>query len=214
MNSGHPVVNRFGGGKPGALEHVAGLVFDAEQSRGAEIAEFRLLARHAAQKRVPHMPVGFDQPGQYDRSAAVDHLGARCANALADGHDDSVLHMHIATGDVTEREIHCHDVGAADDEIPACGKSAAPRVRRFLARGAGFARRKRADRCKGRGAAQKAAPTDRHLVRHDILPILPARLIVPRRLPGSLVRIPGLHHAAAGYSDRGAIFMLDGPIRV
>ena len=53
----------------------SGVVIPAPRARdGAEIAVLRLVARHAAQQRVPHVPVGLDQARQHDHAGAVDGL--------------------------------------------------------------------------------------------------------------------------------------------
>ena len=73
VDEGDAGIDRLGRGQPGALVHVVGLVKPAERCGGAEIAVLRLVAGHAAQQRVPHVPVGLDEARQHDHALALDH---------------------------------------------------------------------------------------------------------------------------------------------
>ena len=132
VHEGDAGIDRLGGGEPRALVDVVRRAQFAEQQRGAEIAVVGLLARHAAEQRVPHVPVRLDQARQHDHAAAVDGPRARRVEVLSDRDDDAVAHVNVAILDVAVL-LHRHHIGFADDDVAACrefrrsGRERAPR---------------------------------------------------------------------------------------
>jgi len=92
-----------------------------EPRHGGEIAVFRLIPGEAAEQRVPHMPMGFDQPGHDDHAGAVDPLPATL-HILADRDDLTVPDMHRTIRDIAEHAVHRHHMGIDDGELAAWGK--------------------------------------------------------------------------------------------
>ena len=117
MNEGDAGVDRLRAREPCPTVHVAGLEFLPKRRCGAKIAELRLFARHAAQQRIPHMPVRLDQSGHQDHALALDRRRARRLDELADLDDDAVTHVHIAAREIRHAGLHGHHVGVADDDV-------------------------------------------------------------------------------------------------
>ena len=144
---------RLDGGQAGSLVHVAGREQLAQGRDGREIAELALVAGHAPEQRVPHVPVRVNEARQHDGAASVDHLSAGGLEVGADGNDRACLDVHVAAGDVPDRRVHRHHVGAANDELATRRQLARRRLGALALDGSGDPRR--ADRAHRRGAAQK-----------------------------------------------------------
>ncbi len=121
MHEGDAAVERFGRGQARAVIHVARQERLAQGRGGGKIAARGLVAGHAAQQRVPHMPMGLDQAGQRDHVPAVDHHRIRRGEAAADRDDRAVAQQDVAVGEVAERRIHGHHIGFADQQVAALG---------------------------------------------------------------------------------------------
>ena len=148
MNESDAREHGLGAGQARAVIHVGGLVHPADAERGREVAVLLLGTRHAAQDRVPHVPVGLDQPRQHDHAARVEHLGTWRLQPAAHRDDRAVAHMDVGAGQVAGLAVHRHHMAAAHQPFTARGQATAAR------RGRGAAcHRQRAQR----GSATKQA---------------------------------------------------------
>jgi hypothetical protein len=118
-----PAEQRLYGGQAGSLVHVVGREQLAQGRHGREVAELPLVARHAPEQRIPHVPVGVDEARQHDHIAPVDRLRAACLEAGANGDDGAVLHVHVGARHVAEGRVHRHHEGIADDDLAALRKA-------------------------------------------------------------------------------------------
>jgi len=92
------------------------------------------VAREAAEKRVPHVPVRLDKAWQHDHIGSVDYLSARCAHLPAHRNDLTIAYMHSAARNVAKRIVHSHHMAVANDELAACRQAGRHRLRSRKAR--------------------------------------------------------------------------------
>jgi hypothetical protein len=69
----------------------------------------------AAQRRLPRVPVGVDQPRHDDAAGGVHPLGVTGVEVVADRDDGVALDENVAAGELADRRIHRDDVAAADE---------------------------------------------------------------------------------------------------
>ena len=63
----------------------------------------------AAQRRLPGMHVGVDEPRDHKASAAVDDLGISCGNVTTDRRDAIAVNQKIGAGEIAQAIIHRKD---------------------------------------------------------------------------------------------------------
>ena len=76
-----------------------------------------LVAREAAEQRVPHVPVRLNQARQHDHVIGDDDLYARCADLSAHGNYFAVSHMHGPAWDIAQRRVHGHEMRVTNDKF-------------------------------------------------------------------------------------------------
>ena len=156
VHEGDAAVQRLRGGEPGALVHVLGEIDLAEGGRSREVAVLALVARHAAQERVPHVPMRLDEARQHDHASAFYHLRAARRNVAADRDDCAAPYVHVGLGQVAGRGVHGHHVGVADHEFAPLGQLARLAAAAHEPRAAA-----RAECAEGGHSAEKFAPRGR-----------------------------------------------------
>ncbi len=109
----HSGVDRLRRREPRALKNVVRVHLLAEARDRREIAVFGLVAGETAKQRVPHVPMGLDQPGHDDHAGAVD-LRPAALHVLADRDDLAVPDVHRTAGNIAQRAIHRHHIGVGD----------------------------------------------------------------------------------------------------
>ena len=91
MNAGDAGVQRLDRREPRARIHVLRAHRAGEARDCREETVLALVAGHAAEQRVPHMPVRIDEAGHHDSALRVDHRRARCRHIRADRHDRAIF---------------------------------------------------------------------------------------------------------------------------
>ena len=125
VDGGRAREDRLGSGEACALVHVARQVFLAQLAGGGEVAVLGPIPRHAAEERVPHVPVRLDQSREHDHPACVDHLRPRRFHARADCHDAPRAYVHAAVRNVHRSRLHGHHVAVADEILALRGQAPA-----------------------------------------------------------------------------------------
>jgi hypothetical protein len=118
MHEGHSGIDRFRRREPRALKDIVRAHLLAEARHRREIAFLRLVARKAAEQRVPHVPMSLDEAGHHDHAGGVD-LFAAPDHVLADGDDFAIAHVYGAARDIPECAVHRHHVSIGDGELAA-----------------------------------------------------------------------------------------------
>jgi hypothetical protein len=104
----------------------AGVVADVDVLRAVEAADLaehdrevvveRAGGQHAADRRLPRVPVRVDEAGHHDHPGRVDLLGVRDPEIPPDVHDLAVLDENLAARDVADGRVHRDDEAVADQQ--------------------------------------------------------------------------------------------------
>ncbi len=82
----------------------------------AEVLQQRPVGGHRAQRRLPGVHVGIDQPRQHEVAAAVDRLGIGL-QGRRDGSDAAALDQHVAFGQHAEGWVLRDDDAGFEQEL-------------------------------------------------------------------------------------------------
>ncbi|WP_329048146.1 hypothetical protein OG738_37570 [Amycolatopsis sp. NBC_01488] len=87
--------------------------------RDAVLVE-RPVGAEAAERRLPGVAVGVDEPGQHDLARGVDDLGVGAVDSGADGRDPAVLDQHVTAGEIPDGRVHADHHAAAQECLHRC----------------------------------------------------------------------------------------------